>query len=66
MKYCITRPIPEQRWRRDLNPALRRLIEKMLIVDEYIRPNIDQLAEDPYLRELLLRNGVIQEDTIKY
>lgn len=60
MKYCITRPIPEWRWRKDIDPGLRKLIEKMLVVDEYRRPNIYQLAEDPYLREILIREGAVQ------
>lgn len=61
MKYRITRPIPENMWRKDINPMLRRLINSMLEVDEYKRPSIDQLTQEPYLRELLVREGLIQE-----
>lgn len=53
MKYFISRPVPESRWRKDVNPLLRRFVDRMLEVDEYRRPNVYELANEPYLKALL-------------
>lgn len=31
--YNVTRPIPEHKWRKDINPYLRQMINRLLEID---------------------------------
>lgn len=33
LRYHVVRPIPEHKWRKDLHPLLRQLINRLLEVD---------------------------------
>lgn len=47
LKNMIVRPLPENMFRKDLLPCYRQLINRMLEVDERLRPSIYDLSKDP-------------------
>jgi hypothetical protein len=58
------RPLPEAAFRKDLHPAFRALIVKLLEVDETRRPTINDIAKDPLmdcLREMARKEKDVGE-----
>ena len=43
LRVNITRPIPEHKWRGDIHPLLRQMINRLLEVDEMKRLSVYQL-----------------------
>jgi serine/threonine protein kinase len=47
LKNMIVRPLPENMFRKDLLPCFRQLINRMLEVDERLRPSIFDIGKEP-------------------
>ena len=47
MKNLIVRPLPENIFKKDLLPCFRQLINRMLEVDERLRPSVYDLVKEP-------------------
>ncbi len=47
LKSMIVRPLPENMFRKDLLPCFRQLINRMLEVDERVRPSVYDLVKEP-------------------
>lgn len=58
LKNMIVRPLPESMFRKDLLPCFRQLINRMLEVDERLRPNVYDLVKEPAF-------GAIEELALK-
>lgn len=44
LKQMILKPIPEAKWRKDVHPSLRQLVNALLEINELRRPNVYELA----------------------
>jgi hypothetical protein len=48
------KPIPESRFKKGINPLLRQLMNSLLEINEAKRPSVYDLANDPYIKGVLM------------
>lgn len=53
LKNSAVKPIPEHKFKKNIHPQLRQLINSLLEINELKRPTAHELANDPYIKGLL-------------
>jgi serine/threonine protein kinase len=54
LKNAALKPIPENRFKKGINPLLRQLMSSLLEINEAKRPSVYELANDAYIKGLLM------------
>jgi serine/threonine protein kinase len=62
LKNSVLKPLAENRFKKGINPLLRQLMNSLLEVSESKRPSVYELANDPYIKGLLM--GQVQQPAI--
>jgi serine/threonine protein kinase len=62
LKNSAVKPIPENRFKKGISPLLRQLINSLLEINEVKRPSVYELANDSYIKALLL--GQTQQSSL--
>lgn len=53
LKNSAVKPIPEHKFKKNIHPQLRQLINSLLEINELKRPTAHELGNDPYIKSLL-------------
>lgn len=63
LKNSAVKPIPEHKFKKNIHPQLKQLINSLLEINELKRPSAHELGNDPYIKSLLF--GQQNNDCLK-
>ena len=55
LKKWVIQPLADNRFKHDIPVGLKQLIRNLMEIDETKRPNIQQVADQPYMKQLMAR-----------